>query len=419
MDPSCESADRAHRRIDLTIEMSTLPARWVGIGDSRALSQLLVAQFGRTDRLARWRYTVKLVLTPHLAVGSSAVIGMVPEPKLIRFWWAVMWPLFGQGRPFDRRRFPWGIMPVCTEWRVINFAADPGGGRGGAGTAVALSRLLLSVADAHRIVLLAAARTDDKRLERAYARHGFVRVEPTPVRPKKRSVMTIEMKRHPLSESRNTPRRNVLRTGRTDRAFAQFVFGPDWERPGSVLLDLGAGDSSLADDLHQLGWHTVTLDRDYARIRPAHDQFAVAGDCAALPFPDETFDVVVAVWVLLHVDDVDVCVREIGRVLRPTGVLLLHPLWSSGARLRRIARIPGVTVRPGRVIRRRCRPCASVDAAAFDAWDADQRAAFLRALRPNGTVRVLGQFATDVIVRTTGDHRRGSRGGGHRWQPRT
>lgn len=398
--------------------MSTLPHRWVGIGDSRALSQLLATQFGRTDRLARWRYAVKLVLTPHLAMGSTAVIGMVPERKLVRFWWALVWPLFGQGRPFDKTRFPRRVMPVCPEWRVINFAADPRGGRGGAGTAVALSRLLLSVADAHRIILLTAARTDDQRLERAYRRHGFVRVETAPVRQKKSAVMTIEMKRLPLSASRITPRRNVLRTGRTDRAFAQFIFGPDWERPGSRLLDLGAGDSPLAHDLQQLGWRTVTLDRDYARIRPVNDQIAVAGDCAALPFPDETFDVVVAVWVLLHVDDVDVCVREIARVLRPTGVLLLHPLWASGARLRRIARIPGVTVRQGRVICRRRRPCASVDAAAIGDWDADQRTAFLKALRPNRTVRTLGQFATDVIVRTTGDHRRSSAGRGVPWQPR-
>lgn len=398
--------------------MSTLPSRWVAVGDSRALSQLLVARFGRTGRLARWRYAVKLVLTPHLAMGSAAVIGIVPERRLVRLWWAVTWPLFGQGRALDRSRFPRAmVMPVPSEWRVINFAADPGGGRGGAGTAVALSRLLLSVADAHGIVLLTAARTDDKRLERAYRRHGFVRVEPEPVRRRRSSVMTIEMKRLPPSQGRVTPRRNVLRTGRTDRAFARFVFGPDWERPGSRLLDLGAGDSPLGHELRQLGWRTVTLDRDYARIRPVHDQMAVAGDCAALPFADDTFDVVMAVWVLLHVDDVEVCVREIARVLRPTGVLLLHPLWVSGARLRRIAGMPGVTVREGRMVRRRCRPCASVDAAAIREWDADQRNAFSEAVRPHRAVRALGQFATDVIVRTTGDHRRGATAEGEVWQP--
>ncbi|MFB8005213.1 class I SAM-dependent methyltransferase [Nocardia sp. NPDC056000] len=337
---------------------------------------------------------------------------MVPECKLVRYWWALMWPLFGQGHTFDRSQFPRGVMPIPLEWRVINFAADPAKGRGGAGTAVALSRLLLSVADAHQLVLLTSARTDDERLERAYRRHGFVRVGVEPIRQKNSSVRTIEMKRLPVSDSRITPRRNVLRTGRTDRAFAQFVFGPEWERPGSRLLDLGAGDSPLGHELQQLGWRTVTLDRDYARARPVHDQIAVAGDCAALPFADDTFDIVVAVWVLLHVDDVDVCVREIARVLRPTGVLLLHPLWVSGARLRRIARLPGVTVREGRVIRRRCRPCASVDAAAISEWDAEQRAAFLKALRPNRIVRALGQIATDVIVRITGDPRRGSAGRG-------
>ncbi len=49
----------------------------------------------------------------------------------------------------------------------------------------------------------------------------------------------------------------------------------------------------------------------------------VEGDAAALPFPDESFDTVVATFVLCSVGDVDGSLREARRVLRPGGTICL------------------------------------------------------------------------------------------------
>jgi len=46
-------------------------------------------------------------------------------------------------------------------------------------------------------------------------------------------------------------------------------------------------------------------------------------DILDLPFPDKSFDVVVAMEVLEHVDDVDLALKNISRVLRDDGVFIM------------------------------------------------------------------------------------------------
>jgi SAM-dependent methyltransferase len=53
---------------------------------------------------------------------------------------------------------------------------------------------------------------------------------------------------------------------------------------------------------------------------------AEVGDAQALAFADGEFDCVVANWVLYHVPDVDLAVREIARVLKPGGRLVAGTL---------------------------------------------------------------------------------------------
>lgn len=104
--------------------------------------------------------------------------------------------------------------------------------------------------------------------------------------------------------------------------------------PGPGLcLDLGCGSGSYLGALAAAGRTVVGLDRSadqlrYARHRTAH---VVQGDGAALPFADESFGAVAAIWISTDVDDFTVVLAEAVRVLRPGGPLAfygVHPCFN-------------------------------------------------------------------------------------------
>jgi ubiquinone/menaquinone biosynthesis C-methylase UbiE len=94
--------------------------------------------------------------------------------------------------------------------------------------------------------------------------------------------------------------------------------------PRSVL-EVGCGEGELAERIErELGAEVVALDQSerMVELTRARGVEAHVGDVTELPFPDDSFDVAVAAWMLYHVPDVDRAVRELGRVLRPGGRLV-------------------------------------------------------------------------------------------------
>jgi SAM-dependent methyltransferase len=69
------------------------------------------------------------------------------------------------------------------------------------------------------------------------------------------------------------------------------------------------------------GVASAMLDRARAPVRDARAQFQ-HGDAIALRFDDETFDVVLALWVLETLPDPLASLRECLRVLRPEGMVI-------------------------------------------------------------------------------------------------
>jgi ubiquinone/menaquinone biosynthesis C-methylase UbiE len=105
-------------------------------------------------------------------------------------------------------------------------------------------------------------------------------------------------------------------------------------RPDRVL-DVATGGGHTALALAGVARRVVACDvtepmllaaREHLRGRGAANIEFVAGDAAALPFADGAFDVVTCRTAAHHFADVSAAVRQIHRVLRPGGTLLLQDI---------------------------------------------------------------------------------------------
>lgn len=109
---------------------------------------------------------------------------------------------------------------------------------------------------------------------------------------------------------------------------------------GKRVLDVGCGDGALTEKLARLGADAVGVDVDPGMIAAAKVRSGASyqiADAAALPFADGAFDRVIAMTVLCVCDEPDKMVKEMARVLRPGGRLVIGELgrWSLWALVRR------------------------------------------------------------------------------------
>jgi SAM-dependent methyltransferase len=108
------------------------------------------------------------------------------------------------------------------------------------------------------------------------------------------------------------------------------------------VLEVGGGPGELAARVQdELGCEVVMLDVSPRMVELAAGRGVDArvGDVQELPFPDESFDVAVAAWMLFHVPDIDRALAELARVLRPAGRLVA--VTNSETHLAELRRIAG------------------------------------------------------------------------------
>jgi len=115
-------------------------------------------------------------------------------------------------------------------------------------------------------------------------------------------------------------------------------------RAGDLLLDMGAGNGRHAFEALKRGARIVAFDYLVADLIEARDLMhamvldgeapegglgaGVNGDAVKLPFPDDTFDCIIAAEVLEHVPDDSGAMDELARVLKPGGRLAATvPAW--------------------------------------------------------------------------------------------
>ena len=101
----------------------------------------------------------------------------------------------------------------------------------------------------------------------------------------------------------------------------------DWPEEGCVL-DLGCGPGTHLARLHERRPQLTEVGADVSTGMLAAARSAVpsclpvALDACALPFADDSFDLVMANHMLYHVADLDRAASELRRVIRPGGALL-------------------------------------------------------------------------------------------------
>jgi demethylmenaquinone methyltransferase/2-methoxy-6-polyprenyl-1,4-benzoquinol methylase len=104
-------------------------------------------------------------------------------------------------------------------------------------------------------------------------------------------------------------------------------------KPGERVLDLGAGTGVSTEQLAVSGAFAVGADLSLGMLQAGHERRPevplLAADALALPFADASFDAVTISFALRNIADVDGALREMARVTRPGGRLVVcefsHP----------------------------------------------------------------------------------------------
>jgi demethylmenaquinone methyltransferase/2-methoxy-6-polyprenyl-1,4-benzoquinol methylase len=107
-------------------------------------------------------------------------------------------------------------------------------------------------------------------------------------------------------------------------------------RPAEMVLDLAAGTATSSMPFAATGAYVVPCDFSQGMLREGKKRHPwlpfTAGDATRLPFADQVFDAVTISFGLRNVQDTDVALRELYRVTKPGGRVVIcefsQPTWA-------------------------------------------------------------------------------------------
>jgi SAM-dependent methyltransferase len=114
--------------------------------------------------------------------------------------------------------------------------------------------------------------------------------------------------------------------------------------PATKVIDVGCGAGRHAFEAYRRGADVIAFDQDAAELDNVAEVFramadageapasataeTAKGDALHLPYPDQTFDCVIASEILEHIPDDDAAISELTRVLKVGGTLAVTvPRW--------------------------------------------------------------------------------------------
>ncbi len=129
---------------------------------------------------------------------------------------------------------------------------------------------------------------------------------------------------------------DVLSLGQ-DRRWRKEVTKAVDARPAQKILDLAAGTATSSLPFARSGAYVVPCDFSLGMLQVGKKRhpwlpLTAAGDATKLPFKDDTFDAVTISFGLRNVQDTDTALRELYRVTKPGGRVVIcefsHPTWA-------------------------------------------------------------------------------------------
>lgn len=127
---------------------------------------------------------------------------------------------------------------------------------------------------------------------------------------------------------------NTVLSGGQDRRWRRLTREALALRPGERVLDLAAGTAVSTVELERSGAWCVAADFSLGMLRAGESREVpkVAADALHLPFRDGSFDAVTISFGLRNVADTDRALRELARVTRPGGRMVVcefsRPTWA-------------------------------------------------------------------------------------------
>lgn len=133
----------------------------------------------------------------------------------------------------------------------------------------------------------------------------------------------------------------------TEELEVRLVFELAGPLGGRSVLDVGTGDGTYALEAAARGGHVTGVDVEPTMLQAAAER-AASGELTVtfarastetLPFDSASFDLVLAITVLFSLTEPSLAVREMARVLRPGGKLVVgelgrYSLWAASRRIR-------------------------------------------------------------------------------------